>query len=67
MHYYVAEAPVEPDMEQKDWIKIGKECGCIVYHHLAYLTNTQRTSHEMLGWMNHELELRLLGKLSICR
>jgi len=31
----------------------------------AYLTYTQRTSCEMLGWMQHRLESRLPGEMSI--
>ena len=52
-------------MEQKTGSKLGKEYDKVVYHHLPYLTNTQRTSHEMLGWMNHKLELGLLGEIPI--
>ena len=36
-----------------------------MYCHSAYLTYMQSTSCEMLGWMNHKLESRLLGELSI--
>ena len=36
-----------------------------VYCHPAYLTYRQSTSCEMLGWMNHKLESRLLGEISI--
>ena len=36
-----------------------------VYCHLAYLTYMQSTSCEMLGWMTHKLESRLLGEISI--
>ena len=32
----------------------------VVYCHPAYLTYMQSTSWEMLGWMNHKLESRLL-------
>ena len=32
---------------------------------LAYLTYMQSTSSEILGWMKHKLESRLLGELSI--
>ena len=33
--------------------------------HPAYLTFMQSTSWEMLGWMNHKLESKLPGKISI--
>ena len=36
-----------------------------VYCHPAYLTYMQSTSCEMLGWMKHKLESRLLGDISI--
>ena len=36
-----------------------------VYCHPAYLTYRQSTSREMLGWMKHKLESRLLGETSI--
>ena len=36
-----------------------------MYCHPAYLTHMQNTSCEMLGWMKHKLESRLLGEISI--
>ena len=36
-----------------------------MYCHAAYLTSMQSTSCEMPGWMKHNLELRLLGEMSI--
>ena len=36
-----------------------------VYCHPAYLTYMQSTSYEMLDWMNHMLESRLPGEISI--
>ena len=36
-----------------------------VYCHPAYLTYTQSTSWDMLGWMKHKLESRLLGEISV--
>ena len=36
-----------------------------LYCHPAYLTSVQSTSCEMPGWMNHRLESRLLGEISI--
>ena len=48
-----------------DWFKMGKEYIKAVYCHPAYLTSVQSTSSEMLGWMKHKLESRLLGEISI--
>ena len=43
----------------------GKEYIKAVYCHPAYLTCMQNTSCEMLDWMKHKLESRLLGEISI--
>ena len=51
------------DMEQLTGSKLGKEYNKAVYCHPAYLTYMQSTSHEILGWMNHKLESRLLGEI----
>ena len=56
---------LELDMEQQTGSKLGKEYIKTVYCHPDYLTYMQNTSCEMLGWMNHKLESRLLGELSI--
>ena len=52
---------LELNMEQWTGSKLGKEYDKGVYCHPAYLTSMQMTSCEMLGWINHKLELRLLG------
>ena len=52
---------LELDMEQQTGSKLGKEYIKAVYWHTAYLTYMQSTSCEMLGWMKHKLERRLLG------
>ena len=52
-------------MEQQTGFKLGKEYIRAVYFHLAYLASMQSTSCEMLGWMKHELESRLVGEISI--
>ena len=36
-----------------------------MYCHPSHLTSMQSTSCEMPGWMKHNLELRLLGEMSI--
>ena len=43
----------------------GKEYIKAVYCHLDYLTYMKSTSGEMLGWMKHKQESRLLGEISI--
>ena len=56
---------LELDMEQQTGSKKEKEYIKAVYCHPAYLTYMQRISCEMLGWMNHKLESRLQGEISI--
>ena len=56
---------LELDMEQQTGSKLGKEYVKDVYCHPAYLTYMQSTSCEMLGWMQHKLEPRLPGEISI--
>ena len=53
------------DTEQQTGSKVGKEYVKAVYCHSAYLTYTQSTSCEMLGWMKHKLEWRLPGEISL--
>ena len=48
-----------------DWLQRGKEYVKAVYCHPAYLTYMQSISCELLGWMNHKLESRLPGEISI--
>ena len=48
-----------------DWFQLGKEYVKAVYCHPAYLTYMQNTSWEMLVWMKHKLESRLLEEISI--
>ena len=52
--------PKEPEyvVQEKEYIKA-------VYCHLAYLTYTQSTSRETLGWRKYKLESRLPGEISI--
>ena len=52
-------------MEQQTGSKLGKEDIKAVYCHPAYLTYMQNTLCEMLGWMNHKLESRLPGEITI--
>ena len=55
----------ELDMEQQTGSKSRKEYVKAVYCHPAYLIYMQSTSWEMLGWMKHKLESRLLEEISI--
>ena len=56
---------LEPDMEQRTGSKLGKEYIKAVYCHLTYLNYIQSTPCEMLGWMNHNLQSRVLGEISV--
>ena len=61
----VKKQQLELDMEQQTGSKLGEEYVKSVYCCLAYLTYVQSTSCEMLGWMKHKLESRLLGEISV--
>ena len=61
----VKKQQLELDMEQQTGSKLGKEYVKAIYCYPAYLTYMQSTSCEMLGWMKHKLESRLLGEISI--
>ena len=52
-------------MEQQTGSKLGKKYVKAVYCHSAYLTFMQCTSSEMPDLMNHKLESRLPGEISI--
>ena len=54
---------LELDMEQTG-SKSRKEYIKAVYCHPVYFTYMQSTSWEMLDWMKHKLESRLLGETS---
>ena len=53
------------DLELQTGSKSGKEYVKAVYCHPTYLTYMQSTSCEMMDWMKHKLESRLLGEISI--
>ena len=65
IYMQVKKKQLELYMEQQTGSKSGKEYVKAVYCHPAYLTYMQSTSWEMLDWMKHKLESRLLGKISI--
>ena len=52
-------------MEWQTGWKFGKEYIKVLYANPAYLTSTQSTLCEMLGWMKHKLESRLPEEISI--
>ena len=52
-------------MEKLTGSKLRKEFIKAVYCYPVYLTYMQNTSCKMLGCMNHKLESRLLGEISI--
>ena len=46
-------------------LDMAKEYVNAVYCHPAYYISMQSTSYEMLGWMKHKLESRMLGEIPI--
>ena len=65
IYMQVKKQQLKLDMEQQTGSKLGKECVKAVNGHSAYLTSMQSTWWETLGWMNHKLESRLPGEISI--
>ena len=61
----VKKQQLELDMEKLTGSKLGKEYYKAIYCHPVYLISMQSTSCEIPGWMNHKLESRLLGEISI--
>ena len=61
----VRKQQLELDLKQQTGSKLGKKYVKAIYCHPAYLTYMQSTSCEMLDWMKHKLESRLLGEISI--
>ena len=61
----VRKQQLEPDIEKWTGSTLGKEYLKAVYCHPAYLTCMQSTSCEMLDWIKHKLESRLLGEISM--
>ena len=52
-------------MEQWTVSKLTTECAKVIYCHPVYLTSMQSASCEIPSWMNHKLESRFLGEISI--
>ena len=63
-YVWVEKQQLESDMELLTGSKLEKEYDKAVYSHSVYLIYMQSTSCEMLGWMNHKLESRLLREIS---
>ena len=61
----VRKQQLELDREQQIGSKYVKEYVKAAYCHPAYLTYMQSTSREISGWMEHKLESRLPGEISI--
>ena len=61
----VKKQQLESDMGKQTGSKLGKEYVKAVYCHPACLTHVQSTSCKILVWMNHKLESRLPGEISI--
>ena len=61
--YAGQEATVRTGHGTTYWFQIGKEYVKAIYRHPAYLTYMQSISCEMLTWINHKLESRLLGEI----
>ena len=58
----VRKQQLEMDMEQQTVSKSGKEYVKALYCHPVYLAYMQSILWEMLDWMKHKLESRLLGE-----
>ena len=63
--YASQEAAVRTGHGTTDWFQIGKEYIKVVYCHTAYLTQMQSTSCEIPGQVEHKLESRLPGEISV--
>ena len=61
----VKKQQLEPDMKKWAGSKSGKEYNKDIYCHPGYLTYMQSISCKMLCWLNHKLESRLPGDISI--
>ena len=61
----VKKQQLELDIEQQTGSKLGKEYIKAVCCHSAYLIYMQSTSCKMPDLMNHKLESRLPGEISI--
>ena len=60
----VKKSQLESCMEQLTGSGLRKVHDKAVYGHPVFLTYTQNTSCEILGWMSYKLESRLPGEVS---
>ena len=65
IYMQVKKQQLELDMEQWTGSKLGKEYTKAIYCQPAHLTYMQSASCELLGWMKHKLESRLLWETAI--
>ena len=61
----VKKEQLELNVEEWTGSKLGKDYIKAVYCHPAYLTYMQTTLCKTPGWMNHKLDSRLLGEISL--
>ena len=61
---YMGQEATELNMEQLTGSKLEKEYDKAVHCHPTYLIYKKSTSREILGWMNHKLELNLPAEIS---
>ena len=61
----VKKQQLEMNIEQQTDSKSEKDYVKAVYCHPAYLSYMKSTSWEILDWIEHKLESRLLGEISI--
>ena len=61
----VKKQQLELNIEQQTDSKSEKDYVKAVYCHPAYLSYMKSTSWEILDWIKHKLESRLLGEISI--
>ena len=64
-YLYAGQETTVRSMKQQTGSKLEKEYVKAVHCHPAYSIYMQNTSRKMPGWMEHELESRLLGEISI--
>ena len=63
--YADQKATVRTGCGTMDWFQLGKGVCQAVYCHPGYLIYMQSISCEMLGWIEHKLESKLPGGISI--
>ena len=61
----VKKQQLELNIEKQTDSKLEKDYVKAVYCHPAYLSYMKSTSWEILDWIKHKLESRLLGEISI--